>query len=133
MIKVKNIHEKASGDDGFRVLVEPAWPKKVSRERAKLDVWLRDLAPSPPLAARFAGNLLDWDDFVILYHCELDRNRAFFRDLQEHNHNGGLTLLYSSPDREKNAAIALRMLLEINDRATGGGAQPAAGSGSLAR
>jgi uncharacterized protein YeaO (DUF488 family) len=117
MIRVKSIHEPASPDDAFRVLVEPVWPKKVSREKTLLNVWLRDLAPSRELAARFAGNQLTWQDFVRRYHTELARNHEYFRDLQEHNHNGGLTLVHGSHDPDRNPAAALKMLLEQEDRA----------------
>jgi len=119
MIRVKSIFAEASDDDGFRVLVEPAWPRKAPREKTILRVWLKDLAPSPGLYSRYAGDLMTWEDFVARYHGELDRNRDFIRELQEQNHNGGLTLIHGSRNEERNTAVALKMYLENDDHATG--------------
>jgi uncharacterized protein YeaO (DUF488 family) len=115
MIKVKSIHDRASDNDAFRVLVEPVWPPKVSREKTVLNVWLRDLAPSPGLCSQYSRGLVSWDDFVARYHGELEQSREFFQDLQVHNHNGGLTLIHGSRDADRNPAIALKMLLDKED------------------
>ena len=117
MISAKHILDSVSVDDGLRVLVEPAWPKHVGREKAVLNMWLKDLSPSVGLSKRLADHTLDWEDFVLLYSVELEKNRDFFPDLQVHNHNGGLTLLHGSPDRDRNAATALKMILDDKDRA----------------
>jgi len=127
MIRVKSIFAGASDDDGFRVLVEPAWPRKAPREKTVLHVWLKDLAPSPGLYSAYSRELVGWEDFVARYHGELDRNRDFIRDLQEQNHNGGLTLIHGSLDEDRNTAVALKMFLEDDDRAAGsrGAGKPA--------
>ena len=117
MIKAKHINEPASADDGLRVLIEPAWPPGVGRERAVLDMWLKDLSPSQRLSARLQDDTLSWGDYVLLYSVELEKNRAYFPGLQEHNRNSGLTLLHASPDKEHNAATALKMILEDEERA----------------
>ncbi|RPI39829.1 MAG: DUF488 family protein [Methanoregulaceae archaeon] len=115
MIRVKSIYDRASDDDAFRVLGEPVWPTGVSREKTVLNAWLRDLAPSPGLYDQYSRGLVTWDDFVVRYHGELDRNRDFFRNLQVHNHNGGLTLIHGSRNADRNPAVALKMLLEKED------------------
>jgi uncharacterized protein YeaO (DUF488 family) len=120
MIKVKSIFAEASDDDGFRVLVEPVWPRKVSREKTVLDVWLRDLAPSPELYSLYASDQMKWEDFVVRYHGELERCRDFFYDLQAFNHNGGLTLVHGSPGEDRNIAVALKMFLDNDDCLTSG-------------
>jgi uncharacterized protein YeaO (DUF488 family) len=77
MIRVKSIYDPAADDDAFRVLADPVWPKKVSREKTVLNVWLRDLAPSPGLYDLYSRGQLGWNAFVVLYHGELERNRDF--------------------------------------------------------
>lgn len=118
MIKAKSIYDTAS-DDAFRVFIEPAWPRKVSREKTILNVWLRDLAPSPCLYSLYSRGLVDWEDFVARYHGELERNHDFFPDLQEHMNNGGLTLVHGSRDNDRNIAVALKLLLEKEATAAG--------------
>jgi len=115
MIKVKSIFTNPSDDDGLRVLVEPAWPRKARHKNTVVNIWLRDLAPSPGLYDLYSSNMVTWEGFVARYHVELDRNRNFFPDLQAHNHNGGLTLLHGSRNDGRNTAVALKMLLEKDD------------------
>jgi uncharacterized protein YeaO (DUF488 family) len=115
MIKVKSIFSKVSDDDGFRVLVEPVWPQKANREQTVLDVWFRELAPSPGLYSRYVHNQLPWEEFVVRYHSELDRCHGYFRDLQAYNHEGGLTIMHGSRDQERNIAMAVKMFMEKND------------------
>lgn len=117
MINVESIFTGASHNDGFRVLVEPVWPRKAPRETTILDVWLRYLAPSHGLYNLYSHDLINWEDFVTRYHQELERNRNYFKDLQDHNHNGRLTLIHGSCDDERNTAVALKMFLEKEDSA----------------
>jgi uncharacterized protein YeaO (DUF488 family) len=80
---------------------------------------LRDLAPSLELSTQFSRGLVNWEDFVLWYHRELDRDRGFFKDLQDHNHNGSLTLVHGSCNADHNPAVALKMLLEKDEMAAG--------------
>jgi len=112
MIHIKSVFDTASDGDGFRVLIEPVWPRKAHREKTPLNVWLRSLAPSPSLEARFSGNLMTWEEFVAAYHRELEDKRDFIPDLQAHYRNGGLTLLHGAADADRNSAVALKMFLE---------------------
>ena len=116
MIKAKHIGDPVSADDGLRVLIEPAWPQGVGRERAVLNMWLKDLAPSQKLSTRLQDDTLSWGDYVLLYSVELEKNREYFPGLQEHNRNGGLTILHASSDNDHNAATALKMILEDEER-----------------
>jgi uncharacterized protein YeaO (DUF488 family) len=68
MIMVKSIYDDASADDGFRVLIEPTWPRKAPREKTLLNAWLRDLAPSPGLEILLSHGLVTWEDFVARYY-----------------------------------------------------------------
>jgi uncharacterized protein YeaO (DUF488 family) len=110
MINVKSIFDPVSDDDGFRILVEPVWPKKA--HHGKTIIWLRYLTPSPELYNKFAGNMIPWEDFIVSYHKELDRERTSLRDLQRYGRNGGLTLLYGSGTSGHNTAVALKMFFE---------------------
>jgi uncharacterized protein YeaO (DUF488 family) len=115
MINVKSIFATPSDIDGLRVLVEPAWPRKARHKTPVVNIWLRDLAPSPGLYDLYSRNMVTWEGFVSRYHEELDRNRDYFPGLQAHNHNGGLTLLHGSRNEGRNTAVALKMLLEKDD------------------
>jgi len=110
MINVKSIFDIESDDDGFRILVEPVWPKKA--HHGKTVTWLRYLTPSPELYNKFAGDMLPWEDFVVRYHHELDRERTSLLDLQVYGRNGGLTLLYGTGTTDHNSAVALKMFFE---------------------
>ncbi|MDD5144485.1 DUF488 family protein [Methanoregula sp.] len=116
MIRAKHILDPVSADDGLRVLIEPAWPRGVGRSRGPFPLWLKDLAPSQSLLARLRDDTLSWGDFVLLYSVELEKNRDYFSGLQDHNHHDGLTLLHASPDNNHNAATALKMILDDEDR-----------------
>jgi len=110
MINVKSIFANASDDDGFRILVEPVWPKRAPH--GKTVTWLRYLTPSLELYNRFARGTISWEDFIIQYHRELDHERKSLRDLQVYSRNGGLTLLYGSGNTDHNTAVALKMFFE---------------------
>ena len=107
-----------SDDDGYRILVEPVWPRQAGHKRAGVNAWLRYLAPSPGLYELYASNSIPWDGFVARYHGEQERNREYFRDLLAYHHNGGLTLLHGSQNKDYNVAAALKMLLEREDSQT---------------
>jgi uncharacterized protein YeaO (DUF488 family) len=112
MIKVKSIFSMPSDDDGYRILVEPVWPRHAGHRRAGVNAWLRYLAPSPGLYELHASNSILWEGFVARYHGELEQYRDYFGDLLAHHHNGGLTLLHGSRNKDHNIAAALKMLLE---------------------
>lgn len=127
MINVKSIFTDASDDDGFRVLVEPVWPRKASREKMVLDVWFRDLAPSPELYSLYANDQVPWEDFVVRYHRELEKYRGYFKDLQAYNHDGGLTIVHGSHNKDHNIGVAVKMFMEKDDlqQEAGGAGEPA--------
>jgi uncharacterized protein YeaO (DUF488 family) len=113
-IRTKRIYDEPSSDDGTRVLVDRLWPRGVSKEAAKLDVWLRDAAPSHALRARYHGERHegDWDEFRRLYAEELDGHPTQVGELLALAKRGRLTLLFASRDEEKNNAAALKAYLE---------------------
>jgi uncharacterized protein YeaO (DUF488 family) len=110
---VKRIYDDPADDDGLRVLVDRLWPRGVSKERAKLDLWLKEIAPSPPLRTEFAHMQERFADFRVAYEAELENNPAASTLLELAAGKGRVTLLYGARDPEVNHA---RVLLEFLQR-----------------
>lgn len=111
-IGMKRIYEPASDDDGFRILVDRLWPRGVSKERAKIDAWLKDVAPSNELRKWFGHDPDKWDEFKKRYREELAGGAAgALKELRgmaaKHRKT---TLLFGARDEERNEA---RVLLEM--------------------
>ena len=109
---VKRIYEDPSDDDGCRVLVDRLWPRGVSKERAHLELWLKDVAPSPPLRKEFAHMQERFAQFRAAYEAELETNPAVqtLRDLAAQH--GKVTLLFGAKDPETNHARVLQEFLQ---------------------
>jgi uncharacterized protein YeaO (DUF488 family) len=114
-IRVKRIYEKPARGDGTRVLVDRLWPRGVSKSRAHLHAWLRDLAPSDTLRRWFHAQAAGWPAFRRRYLKELNRPEAaddlngLYRLVGQRK---TLTLLFSSKDERHNNAVVLKDLLE---------------------
>ncbi|NMO56912.1 DUF488 domain-containing protein [Actinoplanes sp. TBRC 11911] len=103
--RVKRVYDAPSPDDGYRVLVDRLWPRGVTKERAALDLWAKEVAPSTDLRVWFHQHPDEFDVFAERYRTELDANPAAvdrLRDLAP-----VVTLLYSVHDREHNHAALL--------------------------
>ena len=109
MITTKRVYENPDDEDGFRVLIDRLWPRGLSKEKAKLDLWMKDIAPSNNLRKWFGHDPTRWKDFKTNYLEELDNNNELVKQLKllEKYHNK-LTLLYSAKDTKHNNAIVLR-------------------------
>lgn len=116
MIKIKRAYEEASADDGFRVLVERLWPRGVTKERAALDLWLKDIAPSSELRKWFHHNPDDWQEFRRRYWRELEDKADDVDLLRQKAENETVTFIYSARDREHNAATELKAYIESHPR-----------------
>ncbi len=112
MIKLKRAYEPAAAADGFRVLVERLWPRGVSKTQAALDLWLKEVAPSPGLRQWFSHDPDKWQEFCRRYWAELADRGDAVRLLKAQAGAGDLTLVYGSKDEEHNAAVALKLYLE---------------------
>ncbi|WP_052885914.1 DUF488 family protein [Vulcanisaeta distributa] len=113
-IKVKRVYDEPDLSDGVRVLVDRLWPRGLSRERARIDVWLRDLAPSDELRRWFNHDPAKWDEFRLKYWSELDRNiNDLSKLLSIIRGNGAVTLLYATRDKLRNNAVALAEYLKV--------------------
>lgn len=113
-IVLKRVYEVPEADDGFRILVDRLWPRGLSKEKAHVDLWLKDIAPSDALRKRFHGKPDDWEAFCSAYAKELEGSaeQTALRELLAHKRKGRVTLLYASRDDERNNAVALKRWLE---------------------
>ena len=112
MIELKRAYEKPSPDDGFRVLVERLWPRGVSKEAARLDLWLKDVAPSPELRKWYSHDLAKWTEFQKRYRAELEENTSDLNLLKEKSRGETITLVYAASDKEHNSALVLKKFLD---------------------
>jgi uncharacterized protein YeaO (DUF488 family) len=112
--KIKRIYEPADPGDGARVLVDRLWPRGVAKDRAAIDLWLKDISPSDALRNRFHGKPEDWDAFRAAYAAELEGEpaQAAVKTLREQLRQGPVTLLYAARDEDHNNAAALKAWLE---------------------
>lgn len=111
MIRVKRIYDEPDAADGTRVLVDRLWPRGVSKARAAVDVWLKDVAPSPELRVWFDHKPERFAEFSAKYTDELSHNPAA-ASLQELIAKGPVTLLYAAKDPRVNHAVVLQDFLE---------------------
>jgi uncharacterized protein YeaO (DUF488 family) len=110
-VRAKRIYDPPARDDGYRVLIDHIWPRGVSRERAKLDEWAKELAPSDALRKWFDHDAARFGEFRSRYRDELAAQSDRLRELRDHAVPGPLTILYAARDREHNNAVVLRELL----------------------
>ena len=110
-VLVKRIYEPAGKSDGVRVLVDRLWPRGMSKENAKLDLWLPDIGPSTALRKWFSHDSTRWTEFCHRYHAELKDKKELVAELKGRAKKGTVTLLYSAKDDEHNQAVALRSYL----------------------
>lgn len=109
---VKRIYDEPADDDGCRVLVDRLWPRGVSKERASLELWLKEVAPSPPLRQKFAHMQERFADFRAQYEAELEQNPAVGQLLELAAKHPRVTLLYGAKDPEVNHARVLQDYLQ---------------------
>lgn len=112
MIQVKRVYEPPAKADGARLLVERLWPRGLKKEAAKLDGWLREVAPSTELRKWFSHDRAKWPDFQRRYHAELNRHPDAWQPILDAAKHGDVTLLFSSHDAEHNNVVALKAYLE---------------------
>jgi uncharacterized protein YeaO (DUF488 family) len=112
-IAIKRIYETPEKDDGTRVLVERLWPRGFTKERAHIDLWLKEIAPSNDLRHWFNHEPAKFDEFRRRYEEELKapEGQAALKRLSDMALQGTLTLVYSAHDSEHNNAVVLRDLL----------------------
>lgn len=111
-IHTKRVYDAPNGDDGFRVLVDRVWPRGMTKEKASIDLWLKEIAPSTELRKWFGHDPERWTDFYARYRQELKGQQALLDELRGHASKGPLTLVYSARDETHNQAVVLQEVLE---------------------
>ena len=114
MLMLRRVYEPASDGDGTRILVDRLWPRGLSRDKAHIDIWLKDIAPSDELRKQFHGHPDQWEAFCAAYASELaePRAQAAVDELRHHLARKPVTLLYAARDERHNNAVALKKWLE---------------------
>lgn len=116
MIQLKRAYEQPSKRDGTRVLVERLWPRGLTKARAAVDLWLKDIAPSTELRKWFGHEPKKWNEFKRRYRRQLRANSDQVGLLREQIRKGKTTLVYSAKDTEHNAALVLKTFVCRNKR-----------------
>lgn len=111
-INIKRAYEAPDPSDGFRILVDRLWPRGVSKESARIDLWLKEIAPSNELRKWYSHDPAKWDEFRKRYFQELNNNPESVEQIRKYVGHGMLTLVYSSKEQELNNAVALKEYLE---------------------
>ncbi len=112
MLKIKRVYDPPSKEDGTRILVDRIWPRGVSKEKASIDVWLKNIAPSTELRKWFGHEPEKWEAFREDYWEELRKNPAAVNELKQYMQTGPVTLVSGARDEEHNNAVAIKMYLE---------------------
>ena len=110
-VRIKRIYQEADPSDGVRVLVDRVWPRGFTKERARVDHWMKALGPSAELRKWFAHDPARWDAFRERYFAELAEAQEV-EPLRRLVRGGVVTLVYSARDEEQNQAVVLREFLE---------------------
>jgi len=118
-IRLKRAYETPSLDDGVRVLVERLWPRGLSRERAAVDLWVKDLAPSPELRRWYGHDESRWPEFRRRYLAELREHPDDLAELLRLAAAGQLTFVFGSRETEHNSAAVLREAVEAGTSRSG--------------
>jgi uncharacterized protein YeaO (DUF488 family) len=112
MIKLKRAYEKPARDDGERILVERLWPRGLTKLQAKVDLWLKEVAPSTELRKWFGHDPDRWDEFRRRYQKELKSKEDLIKLLKRKAKAGTITLIYAARDEEHNGALVLKQFIQ---------------------
>ena len=114
-IKVERIYDNPTGGDSFRILVDRLWPRGLSKDKVRVDLWQKDIAPSNALRKWFGHDEKKWDEFKRKYFKELDKKNdsdAFDRIIKMVKVQDSITLLYGTKEERFNNAAALKEYLK---------------------
>ena len=111
-IRIKRAYAAPDPEDGRRILVDRLWPRGISKDRAKIDYWAKELAPSTELRKWYGHDRAKWDEFRSRYTAELKSRPEHLARLMEYVRSGRVTFVYSSTEPEINNAVALKIHLE---------------------
>ena len=111
-IKIKRAYEVSSDNDGFRILVDRLWPRGISKDKAKVAFWPKELAPSTELRRWYGHDPEKWSEFKSRYFAELEGNPELVSELLAYASKGTVTFVYSSKEQRPNNAVALKEYIE---------------------
>lgn len=113
MIKLKRTYDDYESSDNFRILIDRMWPRGLSKKTARIDRWMKDIAPSGELIKWFSHDVSKWMEFKKRYHEELNEKQDLSNELKLlEREKGTITLLYSAKDQQHNNALVLLELLK---------------------
>jgi uncharacterized protein YeaO (DUF488 family) len=112
VIKVERIYNNPRGNSTFRILVDRLWPRGLSKDKVKVDLWQKDIAPSNSLRRWFSHDERKWDEFKHRYFKELEKNAEFVGTIIDRAKEEPITLLYGAKEEKFNNAMALKEYLE---------------------
>ena len=113
MIQTKRVYEKPDKADGFRILVDRLWPRGLTKERAQVDLWMKEIAPSDELRKWFGHEAEKWAEFEKRYRAELEKKKELFAEVKRlEKEHGRVTLLFGRKDERRNQAVALARVLK---------------------
>ncbi len=110
-VHIKRVYEPPAKADGYRVLVDRLWPRGLTKDKARVDLWLKDVAPSNELRKWFHHEAANWTEFRRRYERELRDNPEALQQLRDAVREHATTLVYGAKDEEHNQAVVLRDLL----------------------
>ena len=111
-LQLKRVYEAPHKDDGTRILVDRLWPRGLTKEKAKVDLWLKEIAPSTELRKWFGHDPKKWETFRARYQTELKNHPDELKLLKSKANQGRVTLIYGARDQEHNEALVLKQFLE---------------------
>lgn len=119
-VRIKRVYEPAEPADGFRILIDRLWPRGLTKEKAHVDKWLKDVAPSTALRKWFNHEPEKWKSFCAKYHAELRGSAAFAELLGDIRAHNTVTLLFGARDKQHNDAVALATFVREQDAGVSG-------------
>jgi uncharacterized protein YeaO (DUF488 family) len=111
LIRIKRVYEPPEESDGKRILIDRLWPRGLTKDKAKVDLWIKDISPSTGLRKWFGHDPAKWPEFQKRYQKELDANEPVVSKLRNELEEGSATLVYGAKDEEHNDAVVLRYYL----------------------
>ena len=108
-IKIERIYDNPRGNSGFRILIDRLWPRGLKKDKTKIDLWQKDIAPTDSLRKWFGHEEKKWNEFKRRYFKELDKKKTLIDTILTKEE---VTLLYAAKDEKFNNAVALKEYLE---------------------
>ena len=113
MIRIKRVYEEPAKQDRYRILVDRLWPRGLTKERAKVDLWVKEIAPSDALRKWFGHEPEKWPEFAKRYRSELAKKKDLLKEVKKlEREHGTVTLLYGRKDEKQNQAVLIAAALK---------------------